>query len=530
MKCYKCGFNNSESDMFCSNCGNKLEKDIQVNDGVVVNEVNTVNNDTVSYMNNNVNSNNDTISSTVSTNESLNNKMNHKKKNNKILVMLIVIVLVLIAVFGFLFFGKSKSSSNSIFNNLIKIEKNNLYGYINDEGKVVVEPKYKEASEFKGKYAIVEDEDGLVSLIDTNGKVVMNVNSSYSIKYYEEYDIWVIDDKLYDGSLKQISKEGLTVDYKKNGYLKWKDDRNKKGGIMNSAGKITYTYDFQSDDDYIGIEVSYIEELLKDRYCRVNINNDKYAIVNCNSGKVIYDYTNKLISLKDNNIFGISEKDTYETIAYIYIQDDKILYQTENKKQELDDVNIDKGYIKIEDKDTYKTIGYIDINKGKVVSERPSDDKEENLNLNEWEKMTEITTVKCNSKYSLKKKDKQLLECEWDDFDYFNLNVYKYLQSKGKSYILGKKDGKNYLIDVNSGKIVSEFNSKSVSDSSSSLFINYKDKDTNKRVIYNLETGKSIEIDTTDDYDIYSNYITVEVDNKVNYYNKDLKLIYTSEK
>lgn len=546
MVCNKCGKENQEGTVFCINCGNKLDVQANTNNAEVTSqpEINTVNNVDInqndSVNNIDTNTNNFDTNYQTSLNNIGNNLPNKPKRGfNKRILFIGIIVLVLIGVGLFFLLFKSSKQTNNLFNenNLIKIKNNGMYGYINSNGKIVIEPKYSSASDFYGKYALVREniksaygESEAYEIIDAKGNVIVTPKSYYSVEYLANLDVWVIDDRLYNSELKPISEEGVEVDYGEEGYFSWNDRVKKQGGIMNASGKKTYTYNFKSGEDYIGIDVSENAPILKERYCRITVDNEKYAIVNCDTGKVIYDYTDKYISLEDDNIFEVSDKDSYKTLFSLYIQGDKILYQTENGNIELYGGHVDNGYISVHDNNKYEYIAYIDIKEGKVVSERPTNSSYEYSSLNEWEIKTGITEFECNYKYGLKKGDKILVECGWDDIDYLSLPLYEYLESKGKSYVLGEKDSKMYLINPKNGKVVAEFNSSSVYDSSSSTFLYYTDKDTKKKVIYNLATNKSLVLDDHDDYDIYSNYITVESGNKINYYNTDLKLIYTIEK
>ena len=47
-------------------------------------------------------------------------------------------------------------------------------------------------------------------------------------------------------------------------------------------------------------------------------------------------------------------------------------------------------------------------------------------------------------------------------------------------------------------------------------------------MIYNLLSGKSMTFESNDDINIGSNYITIEKDNKITYYNTKFKQIYVS--
>jgi len=52
-----------------------------------------------------------------------------------------------------------------------------LWGYIDDEGKVVVEPKYKWAQAFSGDKAIVESSEGHFGIIDKEGKLLKEIDN-----------------------------------------------------------------------------------------------------------------------------------------------------------------------------------------------------------------------------------------------------------------------------------------------------------------------------------------------------------------
>lgn len=503
MKCRKCGTENELDTVYCISCGNKLDK--KSNDKTKEKKVKNTNN---------------------------------SKKNKLIILLPVIVVLLVIAIILVNIIKKNTNDSElaTLFDsNLIKIKENEKYGYINSNGKVVINPKYDEATDFYGNYAVVEEkvnEDGketnVYEIIDTKGNVKITTNYSSDIEYISKYNVWIINDQLYNSSLKKISSDNVEVDYEDDGYLSWVNNTNNTAGIMNTSGKVTYTYKFTGSEHYLGVDPSEVDDNLKDKYCRITIDNDKYAIVNCETGKVIYDYTDKYISNEDSNIFEISEHDTYKTLFVLYIQNDKIVYQSENGNIELKDYYIKNGYITIYDKKEYEDKGYIDIKVGKITDTKPSYSSSDSDNLSDWEEYTGLTKFSCTVGYGLMKNDKISLPCEWTTLDFFKLSLYEYLESKGKPYIMAKKDGKMYLINAKNGKTVEEFNTSSIYDYYDSTFIYYTDNTTSKVVVYNLITGKSLTFDKNTSVKAYPNYITVKQNNKLNYYNTDLKLIYTT--
>lgn len=464
--------------------------------------------------------------------------------NKKIVIALIAVVVIVVAAIVLLnIFGKNNEENkklNAIFgiDNLIKIEENDKYGYIDTDGKVVIKPTYDDASDFVGDYALVTSEnlvDGYkkksYKVIDRKG--VVKLESEYTISYILDSNVWIKEGVLYDSSLKPISSPDVTVSYEGNNYFRWSDKNDSAGGLMNAKGKIIYKYLFESGENYISFEISDNDEGLKDRYCRVNVENEKYAIINCDSGKIVYDFTELYISDQGDNVFRISNHDTFSFVSLVYIQNDKVAYKTDSSSVSLS-YSPNSKYVSVYDysSNSDSKYSYIDIKSGKISNVKPESDISDVEITDEWELLTKQTKFSCADGYGLMKNDKVILSCEWDDLDYFGTMLYKYLSSKGKNYVLGEKKSKSYLIDIKKGKTVAEFNSTYVTDSDDSTFIYYTDSSTKTKTVYNLVTNKKLEsIDSSSSVSVYSNYITVK-DNKnkkLKYYNSDLKLIYTQE-
>lgn len=454
------------------------------------------------------------------------------KRNNKKILLIVIVVAIIAAIIIKIFVGPKVSDKkiNSMFDidSFIRVEKDGKYGYIDSNGKFVIQPQYDYATEFYQDHAIValksENSANVYQVIDKSGNVKATAGYSSDIKYIEEANIWIINDQLYDDSLKKLSPDDVEVSYKDAGYLKWSNKTDNTAGIMNSSGKITYTYKFVNNENYFNFDPSDNAETLKENYCKVNIENKKYGIVNCDTGKIVYDYIDKYISNEDNNMFEIETKSNYEFVSIMYIQNDKIVFQSSSKNVSLYYSNY--GYIEIIDKDKAydERYSYIDISKGQITDKKPSSSSNTN---DEWEEFTKITKFSCNSGYGLMSGEKIKIPCEWSNIKYFDLMLYKYLSSKGKEYVITQKDGKSYLINLKDGKAVAEFNASNIYLDDDSTFIYYRDAETSQDIIYNLITGKSLTIENNTNFTIYKNYITLREDGKLNYYNTDLKLIYT---
>lgn len=510
MKCNKCGFENNDNSRFCFKCGDRL------------------------INNNEVNLNENVI------NQNLNSKKVDKSKNKMLYIAIGggVLGIILISIVGFLiiknlFFSKDNLSNIFDPNQPILIEKDGKYGYINSNGKKIIEPKYTYASNFYGNHAIVDgtttidgEEVKAYHVIDKKGKIKATALSSSAIKYIQEQNIWIVAGKLYNENLKQLSKDNVEVSYAKNGILSWIDKKNKKAGIMKKNGKITYTYKFKDGEDYFSISMADKDSSLKEDYCQINVQNKKYAIANCNSGKIIYDFTENYITAKENNIFSITTFKPYSKIAELYIFKDNIEYQTKDNNVSI---SYSPGYLKIYDvsKDYSKRYTYFNLNTKETSTKEPT----EAVDLNNYiETYKDYSKFNCDKGVGLKNKNKTIVNCEWTSIDFLDELLFKYLKSKGKSYIFATKDNKVSLIDINKNKVVKEFNSNYITNYNLSTFISYTDKDSDKKVVYNLLTGKEIKTDKTNEITINSNYIKIKDTDSIKYYNTKLKLIYTVEK
>ncbi len=472
----------------------------------------------------------------------LNNNPNRKSKK-VVFVAIGTIIIVLITIAAFILFSLNseqaakKEAINDKFDpeKLIKVKKNDKYVYIDSKGKIVLDSNYTYASDFHGDYAIVETEieaDGskrpVYQAIDKKGKV--KVQGESEIEYLKEYDLWIVDEILYNSSMKQISPANTRVKDASEGFLVWVNSKKNTGGIMNSKGKITYTYNFSQGESYISIDPSSVEESLKENYCCVNIENEKYAVVNCNNGKVVHDFTNKYISAKRNNIFTIHKDDSYKDETVIYYQDNKEVYKTDDPEN----INITyyPGYLSIYDEGKSYSEGrysYLDLDTMEIKSSPPAGSANQDEDLDEWEKYTGYKELYQNGKYGLSNDTKIILPPTWESIRHLDVDLYKYLKSKNKDYILAQNEQKWHLVSLKDNKSVQEFNTSYINTDDDSTFIYYTDQNTNNKKVYNLLSGKSLNISSNTYFTIYSNYITIKDSSSkmLKYYNTNLELIYT---
>ena len=417
----------------------------------------------------------------------------------------------------------------------LKIEEDDKYGYIDLNGKIVIQPQFEKAADFQGDKAIVKIKDGESyknAIIDRNGKILLSVESNDSISYDSENEIWTVGKQIYDKNLKKILPDGKQVYDEEKGYYLVVDSNNIYDGektIYNRKAKAVYTYTASSN--YWDL-TEYIDEF-EQAYATLKIDGNNYRIVNLDSGKIIADNLNyNSVWVEDYTSFCLYDGD--DCNKYLVIWNDKVVKEYDYEIDLYLYGNIKNGYYKICD-DSYSqdqhATEYLDLKTGQISSDIPKSsgsDNSSSSNLSEWEIATGSTIFSCSAGYGLMIDKTQAIPCEYNHIRTPDAITYEYLKGKGKNYVIGNKDDKSYLLQAKNGKVVTEFNSSYLDFETLSSFIGEEEED-DKYHFYNLVTGKSTMIEA-DQIAFNPMYIQVEKsDGKIEYYNKNLKLFYTKE-
>lgn len=253
-----------------------------------------------------------------------------------------VIAFVFVSVLGVYIFIHNV---NADIINLIKIEENEKFGYINNEGNVIVKPKYLYGSDFYKGYAIVKNYNNLYGVIDGKGDTEISFGNIFTANLYgNRYIVSKFTNEglkmgLLDSSLKEVTR----IKYDNLSYSKADVFLYTIGdtmGIMNKDGKEIYSYKVDEiDDKNISIEVSNVDDKnITDRYAKIKVNSSS-TIINTTTGKEVYKYTLDDIRVLDNNVFYIKGE---ENNKYFVIKNDKIAYQTDQyKRLRVEDINSD---------------------------------------------------------------------------------------------------------------------------------------------------------------------------------------------
>lgn len=458
---------------------------------------------------------------------------NLKQKVKKFLPIIIATIVILVLIITTLFFTLGRINDDKVIgltfdpDKPIPVKQNNLYGYISSSnGKEIISAQYTQVNPFYGDYAIVElTEDGSNKncVIDRKGNI--KLSSLTTIKYISEYGLYIADETLYNENFKALTDDNEKVSYKGLGYSSYikydKDNKAIEGGVLNNKGKKIYSYKFEDSEDFFSCTISEADERLGEEYAKVNVNNNKYAIINLKNGKIVYDYTDKSILVDDDNIFTISSDDDQQTV--ICLSKNKTVYETSDDV-EISYYDIDNKILQIYDrsKDYSNRYSYYDLNNKSMLSEKPS--KETSYAI---ESLTGYKSFTSNNKHGVMKGDKTILSCEYDDIEFLSPTTFNFIKSKTrKELVLAKEDGNYELINLKNKKSIFSFKASSVDSYSQSTFVKAKLSDSKETCVYNLLTGKYINFDSDSQVSVYSNYIIVTKNNTKTYYNTKLNEIY----
>ena len=249
--------------------------------------------------------------------------------------LLYVIILMLI---GFEFFvNKAGEALNNIKvyasnDEPIRIIQNDKYGYIDSYGNKIVNPKYIYGENFNNGYAIVKNSSNMPLIIDKGGKEVVKSGTYFSI-YRAKSDIIVskvtkkgLKYGILDSNLKDKTAFIYdSISYKDGVYTYVKDN---VVGLINMDGKEMYKYKLMDKDDkQIDVLPCDVTNSKYQKYGVVTINKTS-LIVNLSDGTVVSNATLNPITPEVNNVFYETRDGNIK--KYIYVQDNKIILESEN--------------------------------------------------------------------------------------------------------------------------------------------------------------------------------------------------------
>ena len=173
-------------------------------------------------------------------------------------------------------------------NGMCEIRLNNKRGFINEEGKVVVPPKYDYSRDFSEGLALVSNDGEGVKFIDKNGNIVINLEPYYFVSYSPDFS------------------EGLLP--VSDGAWKPGNGKEEKIGYIDITGKLVIptkyetAYGFENGfacveiDDKFGIinkKGKEITSIIYDNY--ISFSNDGFATVSLNNKLGLIDKNGNII-------------------------------------------------------------------------------------------------------------------------------------------------------------------------------------------------------------------------------------------
>lgn len=298
------------------------------------------------------------------------NPKNSKISFKKPTIIIPVIAFIFVSVLGMYLFV---SNSHADTTNLIRVEENNKYGYIDTEGTIITRAKYIYGTDYYKGHAIVRNENNLYGVINSKGVLEIPFgNYDYIGLFGSRY----IASKRTKNGLKQALlnsdlSEETSFKYDTLSYAK--DDiylftRDETMGILNKEGKEIYSFKVDEvDDKNIDVEISPVTKDvdLSNRYAKIKIN-DSSTIINLKTGKNIIGYELDDIEVLKNNVFYIKSKSTDSNNTYIVINNNKVKLKT-NKylRVRVDDIDSNIA-IAINDD---STINYINLNTKEEINQ-----------------------------------------------------------------------------------------------------------------------------------------------------------------
>ncbi len=571
---------NTSNNIFDNDGGKNLKEDINQVENTSSNENSNINNDVV-------------IKSIFDNNEKEETTDENKKQESKIKKLdmfngaskvLPIIAFVFVSILGVYVFINNVHAD---LINLIKIESNQKVGYINNEGNLIVKPKYLYGSDFYKGYAVVKNYNSLYGIINGKGSNEIAFGNIFSANLYgNRYIISKFTSDglkmgLLDSNLKEVTKFKYdNISYSKSGiFMFTKEDTT---GILNNDGKEIYTYKVDEvDDKNISVEISSLTNEETSTYAKIKVNSSS-TIINIKTGKEVYKYTLDDIRVLDNNVFYIKNDEGNNT--YFVIKDDKIVYETsEYKRVRIEDLSSDIligikedasiDYINLLTKEKINNEGSVKYtySDGVVLEEyyNFSTGKNEYTVLTPKKILGKFNDIKLvddtyvngfmkiytsNKKYSfIDKKGNIITDKEYENVSDFNKNGYAIVSNNNQFGVIDKSG--NEILNVKYDKI--EFIDDTLfSNLSDKLFI-YKENNkygiinskkkvvvkaiydsfdvittkypiikatyNDDNILVNLQTYKDLSIDSTSNVQVYEDYIVSDD----NYYNYDGELIYT---
>ena len=382
------------------------------------------------------------------------------KKNKWVgLVILITSLLLCLLVIWIIKNNKVPSPKEmELGNHLIKVEKDNKYGYINSDGELVLDYIYDMAEDFYYKYGIVKKDEAYY-LIDEKGNTKFEGNN---ISYVKDIGEYLIDGTLYDYKLNKVSNY-TNLSYLLEGFYLFNQDN--VSGIINYKGKLIY----KEDSNNIEILVKEKDSYLNGLYAVIKKNN-KYGIINLYNGMIIVEYQDKEIVPLGNNFFKMNNE-------YLYLDENRVAARSKN---EISFYNIKEEILNVNNKKYLLS----------TAEYRDNIDIPNITSTTKFENKTGIEKFLSVDGVGLIQNKKVLVSPIYKDITFIDYDIFKYVYKEtGNKIVLLLLNDKTYLYSYNNKKILYIFDTDKIEIDNNTSFVKYTDSNGN-HFVYNLLSNK----------------------------------------
>lgn len=196
-----------------------------------------------------------------------------------------------------------------------------LYGYINEKGKFIIEPKYERADNFNEFGLAIVEEKNLVGLINTKAEYVVKPIYESISPYKEGRAIYTLN-----GKMGVMDETGKSITEKTYNFINNYSEERAVVGINNPNGFYNYGY-IDRDGNEVIIPKFLQADDFKDDVALVKIKDKEYGLIDKN-GNIIntykYDYVNQygnglmVFANSSGGPFGYINREGKEVIKPIY--------------------------------------------------------------------------------------------------------------------------------------------------------------------------------------------------------------------
>ncbi len=215
---------------------------------------------------------------------------------------------------------------------LALVRTNDMFGYINKSGAIVIEPQFEKAGDFSNGYAAAYKDDKW-GYIDMSGKWVIEPTYDKVKEFNSGYALVLKDDQWNyispTGTVLSTPVQEKYYDFDENGVAFYRVE--KKLGLMGTDGKVFLEPTYDAIKPFVN------------GYARVK-NGDMWGMIS-KTGSVfipieyteLSDYSSKAIWARKGESFGIIDNGTFKSVAnadkiWDFTNDSDLTYARSNKK------------------------------------------------------------------------------------------------------------------------------------------------------------------------------------------------------